>query len=70
MVSNFVISYTDILGNIRNFSYEMNKAREGTLLFSPARLTHQVFPFYHCGDERVSISGNIGVSSQPTNQSN
>lgn len=32
---------------------------EGRILFFPAWLTHQVFPFYECEEERITISGNI-----------
>ena len=69
MISNFVFTYTDILGNLRNFAYEMNKTREGTLLFFPSRLNHQVLPFYNCEGERISISGNLGVLSTPVSLS-
>ena len=69
MISNFVFTYTDILGNLNNFAYEMNKTREGTLLFFPSRLNHQVFPFYNCESERISISGNLSVLSKPVSLS-
>ena len=29
------------------------------MLFFPSFLRHQVFPFYECEEERVTISGNI-----------
>ena len=32
---------------------------EGRILFFPATLQHQVYPFYECEEERVTISGNI-----------
>jgi len=32
---------------------------EGRMLFFPSWLTHQVFPFYECEEERITISGNI-----------
>ena len=32
---------------------------EGRMLFFPATLQHQVYPFYECEEERVTISGNI-----------
>ena len=32
---------------------------EGRMLFFPANLTHQVFPFYGTEEERITISGNI-----------
>ena len=69
MISNFVFTYSDILGNLNNFAYEMNKTREGTLLFFPSRLNHQVFPFYNCESERISISGNLSVLSKPVSLS-
>jgi len=31
----------------------------GRILFFPAWLIHQVFPFYECEEERITISGNI-----------
>ena len=31
----------------------------GRILFFPAWLQHQVFPFYECEEERITISGNI-----------
>ena len=32
---------------------------EGRMLFFPAWLSHQVFPFYGTDKERITISGNI-----------
>ena len=32
---------------------------EGRMLFFPAWVCHQVFPFYECEEERITISGNI-----------
>jgi hypothetical protein len=32
---------------------------EGRMLFFPASLQHQVYPFYECEEERITISGNI-----------
>ena len=32
---------------------------EGRMLFFPAWLKHQVYPFYECEEERITISGNI-----------
>jgi hypothetical protein len=36
---------------------------EGKMLFFPAWLTHQVFPFYGTEEERITISGNIVIES-------
>tara|TARA_B100000287_G_scaffold138371_1_gene130308 strand:+ start:2886 stop:3932 length:1047 start_codon:yes stop_codon:yes gene_type:complete len=60
-VSAFEFNYIDILGNCRDFTYELGPTAEGTIVFFPARLNHLVYPFYNCDEERVSISGNIGL---------
>jgi hypothetical protein len=65
-ISNFVFTYTDLLGNIQTYTYFMSPKLEGTLLFFPAKLAHQVYPFYNCRDTRISISGNIQVDSSRT----
>ena len=41
----------------RNFS--LSPEDEGRILFFPSTLQHQVYPFYECEEERVTISGNI-----------
>ena len=58
-ISVFDFQYTDMLGSIRNYAYGMSPKVEGTMLFFPATLKHQVYPFYNCDEERVSISGNV-----------
>ena len=59
VVSNFSFDYRDILGQYRYFTYEMSKEMEGKMLFFPSKLTHTVYPFYNCSEDRISISGNI-----------
>tara|TARA_B100001094_G_C17845893_1_gene630235 strand:- start:85 stop:714 length:630 start_codon:yes stop_codon:yes gene_type:complete len=59
VVSNFCFEYRDILGEYRYYTYEMSKKMEGTMLFFPSKLTHAVYPFYNCFENRISISGNI-----------
>ena len=63
-VSSFEFHYEDIIGEQRYFTYEMNPEIEGTMLFFPSRLMHQVFPFYNCGEDRISISGNISLNTK------
>ena len=41
----------------RNFS--LSPEDEGRMLFFPASLQHQVYPFYGTEEERITISGNI-----------
>ena len=57
--SSFQFSYTDILGRISQFNYDLNKSWEGIMLFFPSQLEHQVYPFYNCDDYRISVSGNV-----------
>jgi len=62
-ISNFSFNYLDILGNNRGYIYKMSPSMEGTMLFFPSHLQHQVFPFYNCKEKRISISGNIAVDT-------
>ena len=57
--SAFQFTFTDILGNQSYFTYKLGKKDEGKILFFPSKLSHQVYPFYNCNDDRISISGNI-----------
>jgi len=58
-ISNFQLIYTDVLGTIRTFAYNMEKEAEGYMVLFPAGLNHQVYPFYDNDEERISISGNV-----------
>ena len=60
-ISNFSFVYTDIIGQNKNYTFEMRKNIEGYLVFFPARLHHQVSPFFECDEERITISGNITI---------
>tara|TARA_B100001996_G_scaffold305012_1_gene246027 strand:- start:52 stop:696 length:645 start_codon:yes stop_codon:yes gene_type:complete len=62
--SAFCFHYTDSLGNIRTTIYEQYPKMEGTLLFFPARLNHEVYPYYECDEQRISISGNIWLKEK------
>ena len=57
--SSFQFSYTDILGKLSQYDYDLNKSWEGIMLFFPSQLQHQVFPFYNCDEDRITVSGNI-----------
>ena len=62
-ISNFSFVYSNILGEIAFHRYELSPEDEGTLLFFPSNLNHQVYPFYDCDEDRISISGNIGLNT-------
>ncbi len=57
--SDFEFVYVDACGTFRTYRYKMSSESEGTMVMFPATLWHQVYPFYECDEERVSISGNI-----------
>jgi len=46
-------------GPVRNYNISLSPEDEGRILFFPAWLMHQVFPFYGTEEERITISGNI-----------
>ena len=60
----FEFVYTNILGGIDQQRYYLNKNYEGTMLFFPSVLKHQVYPFYDSDELRISISGNILLDSE------
>ena len=39
--------------------FKLSSDDEGRMLIFPALLYHQVFPFYNCEEERITVSGNI-----------
>ena len=57
----FYTPNSDTLGNfgIDSYTYQLDKSWEGTMLFFPSNLTHQVFPFYSTDEKRITLSGNI-----------
>ena len=62
-ISNFSFEMIDFLGQIYGHRYEMSPKMEGTMLFFPSKLNHIVYPFYNCEEDRISISGNIGLNA-------
>ena len=54
---------SNILGEPKVFEYCMDPDMEGTMLFFPSRLKHQVYPFYNCDEDRISVSGNIWLNT-------
>ena len=59
LTSSFQFSYLDIIGRMRQISYDLDKSWEGTMIFFPSKLVHQVYPFYNNDGSRISVSGNI-----------
>ena len=55
----FHFEYTDTLGVIKNYSYNLSPEYEGLMVFFPAGLRHCVYPFYETEEPRISIAGNL-----------
>ena len=47
------------MGDVATIEISLEPEDEGRMLFFPAWLSHQVFPFYGTDKERITISGNI-----------
>ena len=62
-ISAFDFHFTDTLGYLSNYSYQLSPDLEGYMLFFPAKLHHQVFPFYDCDEDRISVSGNVSLNT-------
>ena len=59
MIASRILAY----GKDYKFEYT-DPSKEGIILFFPSELSHQVFPFYNCDEDRVSISGNLVLNSK------
>ena len=51
------------MGEPRTYNYELSKKDEGMMLLFPSKLRHQVYPFYDCDEDRISVSGNITLDT-------
>ena len=60
-ISNFAFHYTNSLGQVSQFIYNMEKEAEGYMVMFPSQMKHEVFPFYESKGQRISISGNIDI---------
>jgi hypothetical protein len=46
---------------VQNIDIALSPEDEGRIIFFPAWLKHQVYPFYGTEEERITISGNISL---------
>lgn len=58
-LSSFVFYYTNTQGGTEEFPYRLDPTYEGTMLFFPSTMSHAVYPFLNCEEDRISISGNV-----------
>jgi len=56
--SNFTFVLAQSKG-VEQINFQLSPEDEGRMLFFPAWMCHQVYPFYECEEERITISGNI-----------
>lgn len=61
--SNFEFHFTNIIGEITSYQYELDPTWNDTMLFFPSKLNHGVYPFFNCDEDRVSVSGNICLNT-------
>ena len=57
--NTFEFIFTNILGAVCSERFHLEPEDKGTILLFPAKLLHQVYPFYLSNKKRISISGNI-----------
>tara|TARA_B100000131_G_C17922897_1_gene535068 strand:- start:33 stop:773 length:741 start_codon:yes stop_codon:yes gene_type:complete len=62
--SAFCFRFTDMMGMIQSYTYQLGKGDEATLLFFPSKLQHTVYPFYNCDEDRITVSGNISLDDR------
>jgi hypothetical protein len=58
-ISSFQMCYSTVTGQTHCTNYKLSADYEGTMLFFPSQLMHQVYPFYNCKEDRISIAGNV-----------
>ena len=59
--ATFQFTYPTTIGGLNHLTYNTDSSYENMMVLFPAQLLHQVYPFYNSNEERVSISGNIGI---------
>ena len=62
-ISTFQFQFLNILGRNLSWDYKLSTEDEGAMVFFPSGLHHQVYPFYNCDEERISVSGNISINT-------
>ena len=62
-IATFQFVHPNIVGELTFHRYELSPEDEGLLVFFPSQLNHLVYPFYDCDEDRISVSGNIGLNT-------
>lgn len=59
--SKFTFHYNNILGQLKNYSLNIDKSFEGNIALFPSHLNHSVNPFYTSEEYRISVAGNLRI---------
>jgi len=62
--NTFQLLFINSLGNIAHLNYNLEPEDEGKMLFFSSQFNHCVYPFYLSNKERISISGNISLTTK------
>ena len=61
--SDFVLVYPDTCGQLQKRNFVLGKGAEGKMLFFPSDINHIVYPHYTTKEYRLSIAGDVVLSS-------
>lgn len=62
--TDFILSYTDTIGNIKTKNYKLCPDMEGTMIVFPSQMNHSVMPGSLNNGVRISVAGDISISSK------
>ena len=63
IAGNFAFAYNSIEGLTRT---EIIEPTAGKMILFPSKIYHQVYPFYTSDEYRISISGNVSLDNEIT----
>jgi hypothetical protein len=62
--TDFIFTYTDTIGRIKQYNYKLSPEIEGTMVLFPSDFNHAVYPGWTKPEGyRISVSGDISLSS-------
>ena len=62
--TDFIFTYTDTIGRIKQYNYKLSPEIEGTMVLFPSDFNHAVYPGWtKPKGYRISVSGDISLSS-------
>jgi hypothetical protein len=61
--SKFTFHYVNVLGQMQHYTLNVDKEFEGNIALFPSHLNHSVNPFYTSDEYRISVAGNLRLST-------